>query len=166
MQQRTALKLEYVSPEDRKFRDWLRKYREEITGEPPADEWLDAYIRHIFAEQGRSRHIWWALDGQRPVGFAVAIITAQSAGGSRVQGTVAEFFIYPEYRREGFGRRMAEAVLEFMQGKGAHDIHASVTTGNVRGLRFWEACSFQISRYVLVHRPGLKREEDEDEDEL
>jgi len=162
----TAVKLEYVSPDDRKFRDWLRRYREEIAGEPPPEEWLDAYIRHIFSEQGKSRHIWWALDEQRPIGFAVAIITPQAAGSQRMQGTIAEFFVYPEYRREGFGRRMAEAVLDFLQSQGAHDIHASVTTGNVRGLRFWEACSFQISRYVLVHRPGLKREEEEDEDEL
>jgi ribosomal protein S18 acetylase RimI-like enzyme len=167
MQERiTAVKLEYVAPDDRKFRDWLRRYREEIAGEPPPEEWLDAYIRHIFSEQGKSRHIWWALDEQRPIGFAVAIITPQSAGSQRMQGTIAEFFVYPEFRREGFGRRMAEAVLEFLQSQGAHDIHASVTTGNVRGLRFWEACSFQISRYVLVHRPGLKREEEEDEDEL
>ncbi|HXF82948.1 MAG TPA: GNAT family N-acetyltransferase [bacterium] len=166
MQQQTALRLEYVAPDDRKFREWLRKYREEVTGEAPPDEWLDAYIRYIFAEQGRSRHIWWAMDGQRPVGFAVAIITPQSPSTPRVQGTIAEFFIYPEYRREGFGRRMAEAVLEFLKSRGAHDIHASVTRGNVRGMRFWEACSFEISRYVLVYRPGLKREEDEDEDEF
>jgi len=162
----TALNLEYVSPNDGKFRDWLRRYREEIAGEPPPEEWLDAYIRHIFNEQGKSRHIWWALDGTRPVGFAVAIISPPAAGNPRIQGTIAEFFVYPEYRREGYGSRMAEAVIEFLRSQGAQDIHASVTRNNVRGLRFWESCSFEISRYVLVHRPGLRREEEEDEDEL
>lgn len=167
MQQRTsAVKLEYVAPQDRKFRDWLRRYREEIVGEPPPDAWLDAYVKHIFAEQGKSRHIWWAVDEGRRIGFAVAIIAPQPADRQRLQGTIAEFFVYPEYRREGFGRRMAEAVIEFLQSQGAQDIHASVTAGNVRGLRFWEACSFLISRYVLVHRPGFRREDEEDEDEL
>lgn len=158
--------LEYVSPDDRKFRDWLRRYREEIAGEPPPEAWLDAYLKHIFAEQGRSRHIWWAVADGKRVGFAVAIVTSNAATGGRTQGTIAEFFIYPEFRREGYGKRMADAVLEFLYAQGAQDIHASVTAGNVRGLRFWESCSFLISRYVLVHRPGARQEDEEDEDEL
>jgi hypothetical protein len=56
--------------------------------------------------------------------------------------------------------------MEFLHAQGAQDIHASVTAGNVRGLRFWESCSFLISRYVLVHRPGARQEDEEDEDEL
>lgn len=157
------MKLEYVAPDDKKFRDWLRRYREEITGEPPPAEWLDAYLKHIFAEQGKNRHIWWGVADGKKVGFAVAILTPQPVDRQRLQGMVGEFFIYPEYRREGYGRRLAEAVIEFLHAQGANDIHASVTAGNVRGLRFWEACSFQISRYVLVHRPGLRLEEEEDE---
>ena len=159
------MKLEYVSgTEDKKFRDWLRRYREEITGEPPPDEWLDNYLKHIFAEQGKTRHIWWGVDGGRKIGFAVAIVTPQPADRNRLQGMIGEFFIYPEYRREGYGRRMAEAVIEFLHSKGVNDAHASVTAGNLRGLRFWEACSFQISRYMLVHRPGLRQEEEEEEE--
>ncbi|HET6782186.1 MAG TPA: GNAT family N-acetyltransferase [bacterium] len=160
------MELEYVSGEDKKFRDWLRRYREETVGEPPPDEWLDAYLKHIFLEQGKNRHIWWGVDEGKKIGFAVAILTPLAPDRSKVQGMVAEFFIYPEYRREGVGRRLAEAVIEFLHKQGANDVHASVTAGNVRGLRFWEACSFQISRYVLVHRPGLKLEEEEEEEEL
>lgn len=169
-QQRAApaipLKLEYVSADDRKFRDWLRRYREEITGEAPPDEWLDAYLKHIFSEQAKTRHIWWGISESRRVGFAVAIVTPQPADRQRLQGMVAEFYVYPEYRREGYGQRMAEAVIEFLHARGCPDVHASVTAGNVRGLRFWEACSFAISRYVLVHRPGMKFEEEEEEEEL
>lgn len=160
------LTLEYVGPDDKKFRDWLRRYREEITGEPPPDAWLDGYLKHIFAEQGQTRHIWWAMADGKRVGFAVAILSPAALTNARPQGTIAEFYIYPEYRREGYGRRMAEAVLEFLHTQDAQDIHASVTAGNVRGLRFWESCSFLISRYVLVHRPGARQEDEEDEDEL
>lgn len=158
------MKLEYVSSDDKKFRDWLRRYREEIIGESPPDEWLENYLKHIFAEQGKTRHIWWGMDGGRKVGFAVAIVTPQPADRNRVQGLIGEFFIYPEYRREGYGRRLAEAVIEFLHSKGVNDVHASVTAGNLRGLRFWEACSFQISRYMVVHRPGLRQEEEEEEE--
>ena len=162
----SPVKLEYVSADDRKFREWLRRYREEIAGEAPPDAWLDAYLKHIFAEQGRARHIWWALSDGKRVGFAVAILSPMSAANGRTQGTIAEFFVYPEYRRAGFGRRMADAVIDFLHEHGAQDIHASVTAGNVRGLRFWESCSFLISRYVLVHRPGARQEDEDDEDEL
>lgn len=161
------MKLEYVEPEDKKFRDWLRRYREETSGEAPPDEWLDAYLKHIFAEQAKNRHIWWAVDDGRKVGFAVVIISANPVNKHQKQGMIAEFFVYPEHRREGYGLKIAAAALEFLRTNGVEDIHASVTAGNVRGLRFWEACSFQISRYVLVHRPGMKtEEEDEDEEEL
>ncbi len=162
----SPVKLEYVSADDKKFREWLRRYREETAGEPPPDEWLDAYLNHIFAEQGRTRHIWWGMAEGKRVGFAVAILSAASTTNSRTQGTIGEFFVYPEYRREGYGQRMAEAVIEFLHEQGAQDIHASVTAGNVRGLRFYESCSFLISRYVLVHRPGVRQEDEEDEDEL
>lgn len=160
------MKLEYVSADDKKFRDWLRRYREEIAGEAPPDDWLDAYLTHIFSEQGKHRHIWWAVDERRKVGFVVAIVTAQPTDRRRTQGMIAEFYIYPEFRREGYGRRMADAAIESLHAKGCSDVHASVPAGNVRGLRFLEACSFQISRYVLVHRPGLKLEEEEEEEEL
>jgi len=159
------MRLEYIEAEDKKFRDWLRRYREETSGEPPPDEWLDAYLKHIFAEQGKNRHIWWAIDEGRKVGFAVVILTPNPVNKQQKQGMIAEFFIYPEYRREGYGQRMVAAALEFLQSKGVDDIHASVTAGNVRGLRFWEACSFQISRYVLVHRPGMRTEEEEEDEE-
>lgn len=161
-----ALKLEYVSSDEKKFRDWLRRYREEVAGEAPPDGWLDGYLKHIFSEQGKTRHIWWGVSESRKIGFAVALITPQPADRQRLAGMIAEFYVYPEYRREGYGARMANAVMEFLHAQGCNDIHASVPAGNVRGLRFWETCSFQISRYVLVHRPGMKVEEEEEEEEL
>ena len=158
--------LEYASADDKKFRDWLRRYREEIAGEAPADGWLDGYLKHIFSEQGKNRHIWWGVCDGRKIGFAVALLTPQPVDRQRVAGMIAEFYVYPEYRREAYGARMASAVIEFLQAKGCNDIHASVPAGNVRGLRFWETCSFQIARYVLMYRPGMKNEEEEEEEEL
>jgi GNAT superfamily N-acetyltransferase len=159
------LQLEYVSAGDGKFRDWLRRYREEVAGEPPTDEWLEAYLKHIFTEQSKNRHIWWAMSEERKVGFVVAVVAPQSTDRKRMQGMVAEFYVYPEFRREGYGRRMANAVIEFLHAHGCPDVHTSVPAGNVRGVRFWQACSFQISRYLLVHRPGLKQEDEDEDDE-
>lgn len=159
------MKLEHVDPGDKKFRDWMRHYREEINGEAPPDDWLDQYLKVLFKDQGKTRHIWWAVDQSRKVGFAVATLQRGMVDG-RSQGMVAEFFIYPEYRREGLGRRLAEAVIEFLRTQGAGEVYAAVVAGNVRGLRFWEACGFQIARYAMVYRPEARHGEEEEEEEL
>ncbi len=158
------MKLEHVDPSDHKFRDWMRHYREEINGESPPEEWIDAYIKVLFKDQGATRHIWWAVDGARRVGFAIASLQRGMMDG-KGHGMIAEFFVYPEYRREGYGRRVAEAVIEFLHAAGAGEVHAAVVAGNVRGLRFWEACGFQLVRYSLVYRPEARRELDEEEKE-
>jgi len=157
--------LQPVTAGDSRFRDWLRRYREEITGEPPSDAWLDKYLESLFAEQGKHRFIWWAVDNGRRVGFAVAVLTKHWANKARTQGVIGEFFVYPEYRREGRGRRMVQAVIEFLTDHGADEIQSGVVAGNVRGLRFWEAVGFQIARYTLLYRPDRPREPEEEEEE-
>lgn len=150
--------LQPVAAGDVKFREWLRRYRAEITGEPPDEAWLDRYLETLFAEQGKHRHIWWGVDGGRRVGFAIAVLSKHWANKRRIQGQIGEFFIYPEFRREGRGRRLAEAVIEWLTAHGADEIQSGVLAGNVRGLRFWEAVGFHVARYTLVYRPDLPRD--------
>lgn len=157
------MQLHPVTAGDPKFRDWLRRYREEITGEPPDDAWLDRYTEALFADGGKHRHVWWGVDGGRRVGFAVAVLNRHWANRGRMQGVIGEFFIYPEFRREGLGRRMAQAVIDWLKDHGADEIQAGVFVGNVRGLRFWESVGFHLARYSLVYRPDLPREPEEDE---
>lgn len=155
------MRLQPVAAGDPKFREWLRRYREEITGEPPVDAWLDRYLESLFAEQGKHRHVWWGVDAGRKIGFVVAVLNKHWANKGRIQGQIGEFFIYPEFRREGRGRRLAQAVIEWLKENGADEIQAGVLAGNVRGLRFWEAVGFHLARYSLVHRPDLPRESEE-----
>lgn len=157
------MKLEPVSAGDPRFRDWMRRYREEINGEPPSDATLDRYLQVLFADQGRRRFIWWGVDQTRKIGFAVVVLSKHWADQSRTQAQIGEFFIYPEYRREGLGRRLAQALIEWIKSNGADDIQASVIAGNLKGLRFWESVGFQIARYWFVYNPNKPREtEDED----
>jgi GNAT superfamily N-acetyltransferase len=157
------MKLELVSPGDTRFRDWMRRYREETAGEPPPDAWLDRYLDALFADQGQRRHIWWAVDNGRRVGFGVVVLNRHWADQARTNAQIGEFFIYPEYRREGLGRRFAQALIEWIRTYGVSDIQSGVVAGNLRGLRFWEAVGFQIARYALIYRPDRPREADEDE---
>ena len=78
----------------------------------------------------------------------------QALGGqAKTIAQVGEFFIYPEFRREGMGRRMAEALLEWFKANGAVEIQSGRRRGQLRGLRFWEAMGFQIARYALRTAP-------------
>jgi ribosomal protein S18 acetylase RimI-like enzyme len=157
------MKLELVSAADTRFRDWMRRYREEIAGEAPTDAWLDRYLDALFADQGKRRHVWWGVDNGRKIGFAVVVLSKHWADQGRTHAQVGEFFIYPEYRREGLGRRMAQALIEWIKTNGADEIQSGVVAGNLRGLRFYEAVGFQIARYSLVYCPDRPREADEDE---
>jgi ribosomal protein S18 acetylase RimI-like enzyme len=161
----SVMRLEPVQAGDPRFRDWLRRYREETTGEPASEAWLNRYLDVLFAEQGKRRHIWWGVEASRKVGFAVVAMTKHWADQARTIAQVGEFFIYPEYRREGLGRRMAEALLAWLKANGADEIQSGVLAGNLRGLRFYEAVGFQIARYTLVYRPDRPREPEEDEEE-
>ncbi|MBI4277010.1 MAG: GNAT family N-acetyltransferase [Armatimonadetes bacterium] len=143
------MRLDYVQAGDKKFRDWMRRYREELGGEPPSEAWLDKYLTAIFNEQGKHRHIWWAVDEGKRVGFAIAMLTPSHLDSLRVQGNIGEFYIYPEFRREGYGRRLATEVINFLASHGASEIHCTVLVGNVGGLRFWETMGFQLTRYHL-----------------
>lgn len=156
--------LQPVREADPRFREWMRRYREEISGEAPSETWLDDYLKVLFAEQGKNRHIWWAVDGGRKVGFAVAVLSRHWADKRRTQAQIGEFFIYPEYRREGVGRRFAQAVVEWLKSNGADEILSGVVAGNLRGLRFWEAVGFQITRYSMVYRPERPPEPEEEEE--
>ncbi len=158
------MKLQPVREADQRFRDWMRRYREEISGEAPGEAWLDDYLKVLFAEQGKNRHIWWAVDGGRKVGFAVTVLSKHWADKRRTQAQIGEFYIYPEYRREGLGRRLAQAVVEWLKSNGADEILAGVVAGNLRGLRFWEAVGFQIARYSMIYRPDRPREPEEEDE--
>lgn len=155
--------LEPISAGDARFRDWMRRYREETVGEPPSEVWLDKYLEVLFADQGRRRHIWWGVDKGRKVGFAVVVLSKHWADQARTQAQIGEFFVYPEYRREGVGRRLAEALIAWLKESGANEIQSGVVAGNLRGLRFWEAVGFQIARYSLVYSPDRPRETEEDD---
>jgi ribosomal protein S18 acetylase RimI-like enzyme len=156
------MKLELVSPGDSRFREWMRRYREETIGEPPTDEWLTHYLAAMFAEQGKRRYIWWGIDSSRKIGFAVVALTKHWADHSRTVAQIGEFFVYPEFRREGLGRKMAQALLAWLKDNRADEIQSTVAAGNLRGLRFYEDAGFQIARYWLVYRPDRPREPDDD----
>lgn len=157
------MKLHPVQAGDARFREWLSRYREEVTGEAPTEAWLDKYLKALFSSVNKRRHVCWAVDGGRKVGFVVAVMSKHWADRSRTQAQIGEFFIYPQFRREGLGRRLSQTVIEWLKSEGADEIQSGVIAGNLRGLRFWEAMGFQIARYSLVYRPDQPREPDEDD---
>ena len=90
--------------------------------------YLDAY----WAEPGR--HAFMIRSSGRVVGFAF-IRDPGSTGSARHQ--LAEFYIKPESRRLGIGRRAAAAIWQRFPGQWELEVQAR----NSAAVRFWAACA-------------------------
>ncbi len=89
--------------------------------------YLDAY----WSEPGR--HAFIIQHGGHTVGFA--LIRDPISTGSAVH-QLAEFYIKPERRRLGIGRRAVCALWKRFPGQWELQIH----TRNVAAVQFWESC--------------------------
>lgn len=65
-------------------------------------------------------------------------------------GIIAEFCIKPEFRRKGYGHKLAQKALEFFKAHGATEISAMVLKYNKPALKFWESLGFRLKMYELT----------------
>lgn len=112
---------------DRYLRE-LAGYREEPVG--AVDSAGYPYLEAYWSEPGR--HPFLILSGGRVAGFAL-IRDPDSTGSATHQ--VAEFFIEPESRRLGIGRRAAAMIWQRFPGTWELQVHAR----NAAALRFWSS---------------------------
>lgn len=88
--------------------------------------------RSAIVERGRG---WVAVDGERVVGFAV---------GSREDGNLWALFVEPQSEQQGLGRRLLDAVVEWLGAEGVRRMWLRTDPGT-RAEGFyraagWEAC--------------------------
>lgn len=71
-----------------------------------------------------------------PLGVGVVAERDREIGGYLVaravvgEGEIMNLAVAPEYRREGLGRRLLEAGLDALRGRGVHQVHLEVRQGN------------------------------------
>jgi ribosomal protein S18 acetylase RimI-like enzyme len=142
------LSLESLQPGDAEFRRTMWRYWGEL-GVQPNPEWAARYLQRIDAEQGLERFTFWAaLDGQR-CGFGMVRLQTDWLLPERRIGYIAEFYVFPAFRRRGVGRRLAARLIALARERGAEDVELDVLPTNRRGLAFWQSLGFSLSHYHL-----------------
>ncbi len=102
------------------------------------------YITYLLAE----------LDGQ-PVGMASCHVQQLLHHAAPV-GEIQEMYVNPEFRSQGVGQQLVEAIVVFARQRGSDQLE--VTTNQVRmdTHRFYEREGFQRTHYKMVRREGDK----------
>ena len=132
------LHVEPIAPYDLDFIEAMIPYFKDFEPEwEPDDEWRAVYLPAIFNDP--NRRLWWAALGGERVGFVNFIITADWPNPAHKVGHIAEFTIFPAYRRRGYGRLLAQAVFEELWTRGVNRIELSVLAGREHSYAFWES---------------------------
>lgn len=88
------------------------------------------------------RHLELCYDGDTLIGFLYGKIDRpEHRGFIKVgYGYIMEFFVLPDYRRKGYGKRMYEHLENLLKADGAKKLY--LTSDPVTGKPFWEALGF------------------------
>ncbi|MGT2666437.1 GNAT family N-acetyltransferase [Streptococcus rifensis] len=108
------------------------------------DQVIEEYynLKRLEKEVTVHNHSW--------TGYYVALENGEvigAAGGGLIADTVGELFVLyldPARRGEGIGSRLLEAVTTELVGLGAKEQWVSVTSGNQKGIPFYEAKEFAL----------------------
>ena len=149
------MRLETVKPAEKKeFRSLVDNYWLEIM--PNADtvrtpESRDAYFARRFLLDAESPRIFWGIEGENHVGFIALTLENKKA-------KINDFYIEPDYRRQGHGSHMVEAIRDLTDDLGIEQIDLNVRRDNPSSLVFWQAQGFMIGHYELTqYRDPIKR---------
>jgi ribosomal protein S18 acetylase RimI-like enzyme len=131
------------------FRAMMVDYLTEmLPGLRPQDVWSESELEALRAEP--ERWLWWAMVGDERVGLANLRVYEHWHNPDTLIGSIAEFYIRPAYRRQGYGRALAEQALAYLWQLDVDYIELEVLYGNDQALAFWGAVGFEISKYRLV----------------
>jgi GNAT superfamily N-acetyltransferase len=91
-----------------------------------------------------------ARDKDAIVGVALAVYTPSAELG-RVM-TVNDFFVRPEHRRKGVGRKLAEHLVEECERMKIDEIGFEVLHGNKTAAAFWNSVGFRPADRFLFRK--------------
>lgn len=123
------------------FRVLLTPYFQEL--EPYGDDHTHV-VADIDRICGPQFHRWWALDGETRVGFVAFRVYSHEPHIPGTEGSIDEFCILPQYRRQGYGRNLATAVIDHMIDRGCDRIKLTVLTKNEPAMALWHSLGFQM----------------------
>ena len=128
------------------FRALMTSYMEELdahSDEPLPMELLPKWIDSIIAMQGPSdRHTELCYVGGNLIGFLYGKVDHEEHKGfiKPGYGYIMEFYVRPQYRRKGYGKKMFLHMEHLFRKDGAKRMY--LTADPVSGKPFWEAIGF------------------------
>ena len=128
------------------FRVLMTSYMEELdahSDESLPMEFLPKWIDSIIAMQGPSdRHTQLCFIGGNLIGFLYGKVDHEGHKGfiKPGYGYIMEFYVCPQYRRKGYGRKMFLHMEHLFRKDGAKRMY--LTADPVSGKPFWEAMGF------------------------
>ncbi|MCU1323808.1 MAG: GCN5-related N-acetyltransferase [Acidobacteriaceae bacterium] len=120
-----------------------------------APHWAEGEYRAALEGGGVRRCLLVAEIDKRLVGFAVGKVVSL---GDEVVGELESVAVAREARRQGAGRALCEAVLEWCRGMGAGEVELEVRVGSAGAVRLYEGLGF----VATGRRRGYYREPVED----
>ena len=114
-----------------------------VTTLAQAQMWTDAQWQSLAS---REPGTWVAFADGVPSGMVAAQRSASVGGGGA--GSAAEllaFWVAPEQRGRGVGRKLVEAVEAWALGSGVGELHAYVYPSNAAATRFYERLDFRAA---------------------
>ena len=137
--------------EDDDFSARLWNYWRDL-GAEPSPVWHARYLARLAADAGRGRHPLWGLRGEERFGFVVLRLDADWLLPERRIGYVAEFCVFPPWRRRGCGRRLFELSRRWLADRGSTGVELDVLPDNRVALAFWQRLGFTLA-YHHLRRP-------------
>ena len=128
------------------FHDLMQLYAKELDEHQGRDtdpellkRWTDSIIEK---QQDAARCLKLCCVGAAVVGFLYGKLDrSEDKGFKKVgYGYIMEFYVLPEYRRNGFGRQMLSHLEQYFKACGAKRIY--LTADPVTGKPFWESMGF------------------------
>lgn len=110
------------------------------------EEILNAVNQRIAAQGKRNNmHFEIVFLNSVPIGIAMFAIDLGTVCGllERGYGTVMEFYICPEYRREGYGEEFLRHIEDTLRNDGASNFY--ITPDSVTGIPFWRSMGYKDS---------------------
>lgn len=111
--------------------------------------------REIFADYLR-RDDSYLLVGEvdhRLLAFSNGYLTLPGkAFGQTSIGVLENLYVVETWRRQGGGRQMAEAAIEWLTREGALEIYVNVIPKNTNSLQFWRHMGFEVQRLAMTRQ--------------
>jgi len=91
-----------------------------------------------------------AVEGDKIVGVFKGDVEDRIFYKPRYAGVIREFYILPEYRRKGIGKRFMMEGIELLRKKGAELIMASFPALNEIAVNFYKKMNFRPIEYLFA----------------